>query len=633
MGKRSALRAGSVLLIVVFAVFAQLLVALVAPLVTPVSAGALEIKYDDDHPYDFLQPLCPTCGLFAGVYFSLPNDVSAASISQVSFYYNATSSGGQVMVHITGEDQYVEVVPPVTLNLVGAGWVTVPVSGATVYGNFWVLIEKKTNLKAGVYYDISNDHKSSFYGAKLKALNYTAQGDFLIRVTIDAEYHVGSDQGFRSIQAAVDAAPAGATIYVHDGTYVENVKVNKSLDIRSLGGSAKVTVQAANADDPVFDVTAAQVTLSGFTVQNATGSGESGIYLEQADQCNISDIKISSNISSNDYGITVLNSNSVTVSDSEVSGNSVGINLAGSSHDNVIYNNRIHDNGNGIRIEGANNQVTGNDIYNNSAATGSAIDLGSSASGNLIHFNKILANSDQASGSQAVVNGNSGEAAVVTLNWWGDASGPYHPSANAGGLGDVVGDYVDFQPWLGVSPVAVKSGMATGDPPTLDAKAEASATVIKTGSGTPFIWVASYSENPGGTFPTTAIGKWIDVYFNSTSDVQQVEVRLYYTPEQITGLNEGSLRLYWWDSLNSKWLVCSSSGVDTADDYIWAKITPGSNPGVNSLTDTPFAGGTTSAGFQWWLIPVVLIVLVVLAVAARLVYAIVIKGARPADAE
>jgi hypothetical protein len=33
-------------------------------------------------------------------------------------------------------------------------------------------------------------------------------------------------------------------------------------------------------------------------------------------------------------------------------------------------------------------------------------------------------------------------------NWWGDATGPYHPTANPSGLGDTVSDYVDFDPWL-----------------------------------------------------------------------------------------------------------------------------------------------------------------------------------------
>jgi hypothetical protein len=32
--------------------------------------------------------------------------------------------------------------------------------------------------------------------------------------------------------------------------------------------------------------------------------------------------------------------------------------------------------------------------------------------------------------------------------WWGDPSGPYHPDSNPGGLGNWVGDHVDFIPWL-----------------------------------------------------------------------------------------------------------------------------------------------------------------------------------------
>jgi hypothetical protein len=35
-------------------------------------------------------------------------------------------------------------------------------------------------------------------------------------------------------------------------------------------------------------------------------------------------------------------------------------------------------------------------------------------------------------------------------NWWGDASGPTH-SANPGGTGDAVSDYVDYDPWLTLS--------------------------------------------------------------------------------------------------------------------------------------------------------------------------------------
>ncbi len=41
----------------------------------------------------------------------------------------------------------------------------------------------------------------------------------------------------------------------------------------------------------------------------------------------------------------------------------------------------------------------------------------------------------------------SGIIVNAEYNWWGDASGPYHATANPGGLGDTVSDYVDFIPW------------------------------------------------------------------------------------------------------------------------------------------------------------------------------------------
>jgi len=47
-----------------------------------------------------------------------------------------------------------------------------------------------------------------------------------------------------------------------------------------------------------------------------------------------------------------------------------------------------------------------------------------------------------------VHNGYVSDTIDAKNNWWGDATGPYHPTANPGGLGDPVSDYVDFDPWL-----------------------------------------------------------------------------------------------------------------------------------------------------------------------------------------
>jgi parallel beta-helix repeat protein len=60
-----------------------------------------------------------------------------------------------------------------------------------------------------------------------------------------------------------------------------------------------------------------------------------------------------------------------------------------------------------------------------------------------------------------VRNDDPSELVVAENNWWGDATGPYHPATNPGGAGDTVSDYVDYDPWLtlpGATELADQSG-------------------------------------------------------------------------------------------------------------------------------------------------------------------------------
>ncbi len=61
----------------------------------------------------------------------------------------------------------------------------------------------------------------------------------------------------------------------------------------------------------------------------------------------------------------------------------------------------------------------------------------------LIQFNNIYGHA-----LYGVKNEDSTLTVTADSNWWGDATGPYHPTANPSGLGDAVSDYVDFEPWL-----------------------------------------------------------------------------------------------------------------------------------------------------------------------------------------
>jgi hypothetical protein len=73
------------------------------------------------------------------------------------------------------------------------------------------------------------------------------------------------------IQGAIDDATIGETICIKDGTYTENVDVNKQLTIRSEHDAASTIVNALDPDDHVFEVTADYVNISGFMVKGATG--------------------------------------------------------------------------------------------------------------------------------------------------------------------------------------------------------------------------------------------------------------------------------------------------------------------------------------------------------------------------
>jgi parallel beta-helix repeat protein len=85
---------------------------------------------------------------------------------------------------------------------------------------------------------------------------------------------------YTTISAAVAAARPGATIIVCPGTYVEDVTVTKSLTIEGLSGAT--VAPSATDSSPLTPITGANdgftilspwVSISGFTIEGATGDG------------------------------------------------------------------------------------------------------------------------------------------------------------------------------------------------------------------------------------------------------------------------------------------------------------------------------------------------------------------------
>ena len=188
--------------------------------------------------------------------------------------------------------------------------------------------------------------------------SYPMQG--WLRMPTEAIY-VPDD--YSTIQAAVDAAPAGDTIIVRDGTYTENVNVNKRLTIQSENGSASTIVQAANPNDHVFEVRADFVNISGFTVEGAEGNKKEGIYLRNANYCNISN----NNASNNNGGIILEYSSNNVLRNNTIIKNDYNFGVFGGS-----LQDYIHD------ID-ASNKVGGQPIFYNVSEKDKIIDERSNA--------------------------------------------------------------------------------------------------------------------------------------------------------------------------------------------------------------------------------------------------------------
>ena len=140
---------------------------------------------------------------------------------------------------------------------------------------------------------------------------------------------------YQTIQEAVDNASAGETIIVRDGTYIENVDVNKRLTIRSENGSDKTIIRAVNPYDHVFEVTAGYVNISGFIVKGASGQQKAGIYLGSGvDHCNISN----NNASNNYYGIYLYYSSNNVLTKNTMSGNDYNFGINGRGISDFIHN-------------------------------------------------------------------------------------------------------------------------------------------------------------------------------------------------------------------------------------------------------------------------------------------------------
>lgn len=148
-------------------------------------------------------------------------------------------------------------------------------------------------------------------------------------------------ENYTKIQDAINNSNPGDTVFVYNGTYIENVVVNKTL---TLTGEDRdnTTIDGGGSGNVVY-VNVSWVNITGFTIANGTY----GMWFDSSSNNSITNNNIKSN-----KGLPA----------------GFGI-VCGSSSNNIIRNNNVLNNGNGIVLGlSSNNILEGNDISSNDDA-------------------------------------------------------------------------------------------------------------------------------------------------------------------------------------------------------------------------------------------------------------------------
>ncbi len=244
------------------------------------------------------------------------------------------------------------------------------------------------------------------YNASEHAPDHVSVIPWLAISNPNGTFNFRTQKVFNSIQAAIDDTDtlSGDTLWLGKTNYIENITVNKKINIRPVNG-IDVMVEASNPNLPVFTI---NVSGNGTSIRDLIingSTGNAGIYIN-----NSSDNYILGNtITNNNNGIYIYNSSDNLISGNELSNNTLNGLLINLGLKNMVSGNEIYGHGTaGVNVQDSNeNGIYSNNIYNNL----DGIHLNNSST--KVNYNRIAENSRYGLKNE----GNS--IVDATNNWWG----------------------------------------------------------------------------------------------------------------------------------------------------------------------------------------------------------------------
>jgi parallel beta-helix repeat protein len=277
---------------------------------------------------------------------------------------------------------------------------------------------------------------------------------------------------YSSIQAAIDNADNGGTIYVSSGLYYEHLTVNKSVAL--VGENKYSTIIDGTGNGTIFNVAADNVSISYFTIQNCGCSCQDryGFYVEKyRHNISITDnnmaripvggqpgilsnsIKLDldqeiliehNNITQSvDWCILITNSSKVQVLENSIVDNWAEARIENST-EIVFSGNNVASNPNGVDVINCNGSTFIGNIFSSNFGSGISF---SRSRNNLVLHNSFVGNGQHASNTLGSANSwnNSAEG-----NYWSNYTGV---DADLDGIGDTLHlidtNNTDYHPFMG----------------------------------------------------------------------------------------------------------------------------------------------------------------------------------------